>query len=167
MIPALLSLIAPATAAGLDVFDESAFMEALRRGRVTGSTGPFVLARLDETEIGDLHSGPRGTLYVKVAAAPWIPVSEWRAYVNGQEVYRAKIEAGGEAFLPLAFDGDSFVTVEVEGEAKGLYRDALPGFTPFAFTNPIFVDADGHGRFAAPGLPETLPKTLTDPNGAD
>ena len=55
----------------------------------------------------------------------------------------------------------------VEGPAEGLYRDVLPGFVPFAFTNPIFVDVDGNGRFDAPGLPEILPTTLTSPELAD
>ena len=61
----------------------------------------------------------------------------------------------------------SIVTVEIEGPAEGLYRDALPGFTPFAFTNPIFVDTDGNGRFDAPGLPDEIPRTLSDPDIPD
>jgi len=153
--------------ADLEEFDEGRFMRSLREGRAYGSTGPFVTARLDEAELGELHSGSSGTLHVKVAAAPWIPVREWRAYVNGELVHRAPISAGDEASLPLAFERDAFVTVEVEGPAEGLYRDALPGFVPFAFTNPIFVDADENGRFDAPGLPRDLPTTLTDPDRPD
>ena len=87
--------------------------------------------------------------------------------MNGELIYRAPIEAGGEASLPLVFDSDSFVTVEVEGPAEGLYSDALPGYTPFAFTNPIFVDVDNNGRFDGPGLPENLPSTITDPDRKD
>ena len=60
-----------------------------------------------------------------------------------------------------------FVTVEVEGPAEGRYSEALPGFTPFAFTNPIFVDVDGNGRFDAPGLPEVLPASITNPDQPD
>jgi hypothetical protein len=44
------------------------------------------------------------------------------------------------------------VTIEVEGPAQGVYAELYPGFTPFAFTNPIFVDADGDGAWTAPGL---------------
>ncbi len=152
--------------ASLDAFDEALFMESLRAGRVSGSSGPFVEARLDHAGLGDLHRGSTGTLHVRVDAAPWVPVAEWRAYVDGELVHRAPITAGGEASLPLAFAKDAFVTVEVEGPAEGLYLDALPEFTPFAFTNPIFVDADGNGRFDPPGLPKTLPKSLTDPDGS-
>ena len=97
-------------------------------------------------------------------AADWIPVEEWRAYVNGELVHRAPIEAGQTRKLPLVFPSDSFVTIEVEGRAQGLYKRALPGFTPFAFSNPIFVDTDGNGRYDAPGLPTLLPPTLSQPD---
>jgi len=93
-----------------------------------------------------------------------VPVAEWRAFVRDELVHGVPIEAGGRAKLPLVFATDSFVTVEAEGPAERLYRDALSGFTPFAFTNAIFVDADGNGRFDAPRLPTDLPRALTDPD---
>ncbi len=34
----------------------------------------------------------------------------------------------------------------------GLYGDIAPGFVPLAFTNPIFLDRNGDGRFNAPGI---------------
>ena len=151
----------------LGAFDEAAFMKSLRKGRAYGSTGPLLEVHLDDAGLGELHAGSTGLLHVRVDAAPWVPIAEWRAFVNGELVHRAPIEAGQEASLPLAFDRDSFVTVEVEGPAEGLYREALPGFTPFAFSNPIFVDADQNGRFDAPGFPTDLPQTMTDPDRRD
>lgn len=153
--------------ATLDGFDEDRFIQALREGRAYGSTGPQLTVRLDNAGLGELHSSKTGTLHVRVTAAPWIPVAEWRAYVNGELVHRAPIQIGQDVSLALVFEGDAFVTVEVEGPAEGLYRDALPGFIPFAFTNPIFVDVDGNGRFDPPGLPEILPTTLTNPDEPD
>ena len=151
----------------LSTFDEASYLTALRAGRVWGTTGPLLDVRLDEAGLGDLHAGPRGTLEVTADAAPWIPLSEWRAYVNGELVHRAPIERGVPARLPLAFAADAIVTVEVEGPAEGRYAEVHPGFTPFAYTNPIFVDADGNGRFDAPGLPTPLPKSITNPDQAD
>ncbi|MEM9176181.1 MAG: CehA/McbA family metallohydrolase, partial [Myxococcota bacterium] len=151
----------------LSAFDPDALLEALRQGRAWGTTGPLLHVHLERARIGGLHEGDRGTLHVGVEAAPWIPVAEWRAYVNGELVHRGPIAAGESRALPLAFARDAFVTVEVEGPAEGRYAEALPGFTPFAFTNPIFVDVDGNGRFDAPGLPDDLPSTLTDPDRAD
>ncbi|MAG30893.1 MAG: hypothetical protein CL908_08395 [Deltaproteobacteria bacterium] len=151
----------------LAAFDPDLFMKSLRAGRAYGTTGPIITARLDAAAIGEVHSGRMATLHVTVDAAPWVPVAEWRAFVGGELVHRAPIEAGGRAELPLFFEKDSFVTVEVEGPAEGIYRDALPDFTPFAFTNPIFVDVDGNGRYDAPGLPERLPVTIRDPDRPD
>ncbi|MCR9097090.1 MAG: CehA/McbA family metallohydrolase [bacterium] len=148
-------------------FDQDQLLEALRAGRAWGSTGPLLHVHLEDAQIGDLHAGRKGTLHVGVEAAPWVPVSEWRAYVNGELVHRAPITPGTSAALPLAFAQDAFVTVEVEGPAEGRYAEALPGFTPFAFTNPIFVDADGNGRFDAPGLTEILPTSITNPDRPD
>ena len=47
-------------------------------------------------------------------------------------------------------------TVEVHGEPGELYRLLAPGYQPFAFTNPIFVDADGDGEWTPrSAVPET------------
>ena len=151
----------------LSAFDEEALLEALRAGRAWGSTGPLLDVRFEDSSIGDLHAGAAGTLRVVVSGAPWIPIEEWRVYVNGELVHRAPITTGEPKALPLAFERDAFVTVEVEGPAEGRYAEALPGFTPFAFTNPIFIDVDGNGRFDAPGLPNVLPPTITAPHQAD
>jgi len=151
----------------LAAFDQTKLLGALRAGRAWGTTGPLLHVHLEDAGIGDLHRGAKGTLHVGVDAAPWVPVSEWRAYVNGELVHRAPIEAGTSAALPLAFAADAFVTVEVEGPAEGRYAEALPGFTPFAFTNPIFVDVDGNGRFDAPGFPDDLPSSITNPDRPD
>lgn len=152
---------------GLAAYDEAAFLAALRAGRAWGTTGPLLDVRLGEAGLGGLHTGQTGTLEIAVDAAPWVPVAEWRAYVNGELVHRAPVARGGRARLPLAFAADAFVTVEVEGPVEGRYATMYPGFVPHAFTNPIFVDADANGRFDAPGLPETLPATIRDPLGAD
>lgn len=151
----------------VEAFDETAFVAALRAGRAWGTTGPLLRVRLDEAGLGDLHRGAQGTLRVWVDAAPWVPVEEWRAYVDGELVHRAPIAPGASAALPLVFARDALVTVEVEGPASGLYADALPGFRPFAFTNPIFVDADASGRYDPPGLVPPLPRALRDPDRPD
>lgn len=150
-------------------FDEAAFMRALRAGRAYGSTGPLIDLRLGEAEIGELHAGSKGVLELRVHGAEWVPITEWRAYVDGALVHRAPIARGESASLPLVFAKDAFVTVEVEGPAEGLYRDVLPGFVPFAFSNPIFVDVDGNGRWDAPGLPEraALPPAILRPGLPD
>jgi hypothetical protein len=151
----------------LESFDEARFLQALHEGRAYGSTGPILTVHLDQAGVGDLHEGTSGILHVKVEAADWVPITEWRAYVNGEQIHRAKIAAGETAALPLVFGKDAFVTVEVQGTPEGLYADVLPNYIPFAFTNPIFVDVDGNGRFDPPGLTGVLPTTITDPDRPD
>ncbi len=65
--------------------------------------------------------------------------------------------------VPLHFERDAFVFVEVEGETSETYAAVLPGYTPFAFTNAIYVDADRDGQWRAPGLPKATPPLLADP----
>lgn len=149
-------------------FDEAAFVRAILDGKLFGTTGPLVEVALAGE--GDLRAGPgerfpadRGTLHVAVRAAPWVPVSEGRVYVDGDLRERFAIVAGEEKEIDLAFPADAFVTVEVEGEPGGLYADIAPGHTPLAFTNPVFVDADGDGAWDPPGLEPPLPATLTAP----
>jgi hypothetical protein len=66
----------------------------------------------------------------------------------------------------LTFDADAFVVVEAEGEPGERYRAVAPGGVPLAFTNPIVVDADGDGRWQAPGLRKPLPEAITNPDDA-
>ena len=54
--------------------------------------------------------------------------------------------------VEIELQGDSFVIVEVEGEAGDVYAALLPEFVPFAHTNPFFLDADGDGHWTPPGL---------------
>lgn len=146
-------------------FDEPAFMAAVRGGRVVGSTGPLLDARLGAAGPGERFVGTEGELVVSVQHADWVPVDEIRVFVNGAIAVRGPVGANGMWRTSLRFADDSFVTVEVEGRAEpgSIYAAVAPGYTPFAFTNPILVDADGDGEWTAPGLPKTPPPTLADP----
>ena len=152
-------------------FRSEAFISALRAGNAYGSTGPLLdVALLNaagaRTGLGGLHHGTRGTLAVAVRTAPWVPISRLRVWWNGAAIHEGGITPGTPIELPLRFEQDGFVTLEVSGEATGDYAVVARGFIPLAFTNPIFVDADGDGRFSAPGLPETrLPILSPQPGG--
>ncbi|MCP5057069.1 MAG: CehA/McbA family metallohydrolase [bacterium] len=133
--------------------EDNAFAEAVRAGASWGTTGPLLDVLLGAAGLGEVHRGSDGELRVRVDAAPWVPVVEARVYVNGVLAERRPLEGPSELVFPLHFPSDAFVTVEVEGEPSDAYAAVLPGFVPFAFTNPIYVDSDRDGRWAAPGLP--------------
>lgn len=64
--------------------------------------------------------------------------------------------------LPVAIASDSWVVVEAGGALPAdpdeepatpyTYTRITTGFSPLSFTNPVFIDFDGNGRFAPPGL---------------
>jgi hypothetical protein len=131
-------------------FDEAAFVHALRGGHSYGTTGPMLHVSIGDAGIGDLYRGAEGAIQIAVAAAPWVPVSRVRVFVDGVLAHESEVDADATIAFPHRFARDAFVTVELEGEPSEIYAARLPGFTPFAFTNPIFVDADGDGRWTAP-----------------
>jgi hypothetical protein len=144
-------------------FDEASFIRAVREGRLYGTTGPLLEVSLEDAGLGGIFRGRSGRLQVKVEAADWVPVSSLRVYVNAAMDREIPIRAGEIRELSLEFARDSFVTVEVQGEVDATFAAVNPGFPSFAFTNPIFVDADGDGDWTAPGLPASLPATIRDP----
>jgi len=152
-----------AVAGDLETLDADAFFQALREGRAYGTSGPLLNVTLGRAGLGETYDGPEATLRIAVTAAPWVPIDRARVYVNGGLVETLTIRPDEEVLVPLRFDRDAFVTVEVEGPADARFDTLLQGHAPFAFTNPIFVDADEDGAWTAPGLPDALPATLTRP----
>ena len=146
-----------------DAFDEAALIEAIRAGRLYGTSGPILELSLGGRGPGERFSGTSGVLEISVRAAHWVPVTEVRVYVDGALEETLPAHAGTTLRVPLDFAADGFVTVEVEGPAEGIYAEVAPGHTPFAFSNPIFVDADQDGEWTAPGLPDILPDTIREP----
>jgi hypothetical protein len=144
-------------------FDQDAFFGALRAGRAFATTGPMLAVRLGEAGPGERFSGREGELRVTVTAAPWVPVNRVLVLRNGEIVAGLRARPGAELSLPLRFARDGFVVVEAEGVPSDPWSAVLPGFTPLAITNPIFVDADGDGVWRAPGLPDPAPPLLDDP----
>ena len=136
----------------LSAFDQAKFIEAIRGGRCYGTTGPLLELDLSGTLMGETYQGKQGTLSGQARSAEWIPVAQLRVRVNGEVVHSQAIDAGERFELPLVFQADSFVMIEVEAEPSTLYQTVYPGQRPYAFSNPIYVDADANGRWQPPGL---------------
>ncbi|MBW2270439.1 MAG: PHP domain-containing protein [Deltaproteobacteria bacterium] len=138
-------------------FDESGFLRALKAGRAFGTTGPVLDVSLLSangavTGLGETFRAAEGQLRVGVRAAPWVPVDTLTVYLNGEGYHHQAIVAGDVVELPLKVAADSFVVVEVSGSPDTRYRAVIPDFVPLAFSNPIWIDADGDGSWQAPGL---------------
>ncbi len=131
-------------------FREEHFVNAIRARKTFGTTGPILNVQLGGAEIGELYQGNEGILSIEVQAASWIPISTATVYVNGVPGNERPIQNRSALQIPLRFERDAFVTVEVAGEASATYQAILPGLHPFAFTNPIFVDADQDGKWSPP-----------------
>ncbi len=145
----------------------------MKAGQAFGTSGP--LLDVEGTWNGR-SAGPGGllaavgccgSLRIRVRAPCWIPVGEVRVFANG--VLLLSDPAGTtctpasryDATLAIAPSIDTYYVVEV--------RELVPRPPPAnfeqqlgllvyptalfrAFSNPIFVDVDGNGRFDAPGL---------------
>ena len=154
--------------------DLMALVEASRAGRVSVTTGPI----LDlELRAGDRRAGLGQTLrgdgepveaVLRVRAAPWVPVHELRLIVNGSVARRVNLGGRTQNEGPAREHVETF-TLELEHDAwvlaeagwplaaedslvGGTYSIVAPGYVPFAFTNPVWLDVDGDGSWSPPGL---------------
>ena len=130
------------------------FLAALKLGNSYGTTGPMLEMTLGGQTMGSTFSGQRGELAVKITTAPWIDLSYIDIQINGEKVesHTLRQQASQNILLPLEFNKDSFVTIEVHGQAGEDYQAVYPGLVPYAFSNPVFVDFDSDGQWLPPGL---------------
>ncbi len=135
-------------------FDQAEFIRSLKSGNAYGTTGPLLNISLSGAQMGGTFQGQRGQLSLKVDSVSWIPVNQIKVQINGQTVDQYKLNPGDSHTLlvPLSFDKDSFVTVEVSGPATQDYQAVYPDLAPYAYSNPIYVDFDSDGKWQAPGL---------------
>jgi hypothetical protein len=136
------------------------FLRALQRGEAFVTTGPFIEAWVDGKGIGETVSvaAPEFELELEVRAAPWVDVRRVIVYVGGEPGPELSVAEGAEPVrvrtrLALRATVDTHLVVEVRGTRALAPVVGAPGrnaVRPLAITNPIFIDADGNGRFDAP-----------------
>jgi hypothetical protein len=155
-------------------FDRDKFDADVRAGHMTGSNGPVLDVTIDDAA-GTLHRsdlktafevGPKSTMTVTVAAAPWIPLQEVRVFVNGALALTKDIQGlltrsnhfGLEAqrvTVPIALTDlglpastDSWIVVEA-----GMHQDPPPDDDNDGL--PDLADADLPTRPPNAGEPTT------------
>lgn len=150
-----------------DNLDWPLLEKALKKGRSFVSNGPLVEFKINDIHRpGDLVTESKGQVrvFVEVRSAPWISVDEVRLVVNGERKIFFPVKCQNERILKfsgeigLSLEKDAYIAIEVLGK-KSLFpvlqsqarNGRLERTTlPYALTNPIFVDADGTGRFDPP-----------------
>lgn len=132
---------------------EREFARAIREGRMYFSSGPLMVVSLGEAGLGELATGSRHILKVMPRTASWIGLDTLRIYLNGRLWKEQNIPANVLYSDNIHISRDSVLNVELSGPVTALYREVLPGFAPIALSNPIYIDADGDGRWQAPGIP--------------
>jgi len=133
-----------------------------KAGRMFVTTGPYIELRLEDgTEIGGstVIQGPFH-IDVRVQCTDWIDIDRVQVLVNGRAwpdlnftrkshphlfassvkfEHRIPIELVEDAHLIIAAVGENF-------DLKTGYGKSTQGvWSPCAFTNPIYIDIDGHG----------------------
>lgn len=136
-------------------FKQSEFLKSLKQGDAYGTTGPMLEVSLNGVNMGGMVKAERAQLEVTIQSVDWIPLNLARLQINGVTIEDYDLTPDKnehKLLIPMEFDQDAFVTLEVSGEASQEYLDVYPGLTPYAFSNPIYVDANADGVWTPPGL---------------
>ncbi len=138
---------------------------ALRAGRSLITTGPTVRFTANGQPLGALVPGRRPVrLRIEVEAPSWIDVSSVTLLERGRPLARFTPSRKGTQRLAVTHEvrpqRDTWYVVLVRGERPDPTQ-LRAGVLPFALTNPIWVDADGDGRFTPPRAPGSQPAAAT------
>jgi hypothetical protein len=168
----------------IGTFDVNAFNDAVRKGQMVGTNGPFIDAHIAGMD-GTMHGPSTQTfqpatgamLEVEVRCVPWIPVSEVRIVVNGRV---ARTISGAEIMRPndpFGIDGvvryhgtfavadltgghDAWISVEA-GEPLPASVDTPDATTHM--TDGVIDRVDGDGDGNANETEIETPASDTDP----
>jgi hypothetical protein len=145
-----------------DAVTDQDVVDAVKRARrVVVTTGPFVEAWIGEHPVGSFVPGrnERVRVRLRIQAAPWIDVRSLSLVVNGEVAHWDAIPPSArvvrfEGEIPLGLERDSWVVAIARGERP--LAPVVPTThtgeprTPLGFTNPIWIDYDGDGKFQPP-----------------
>ncbi len=138
---------------------------AVKNHRVVLTNGPFVTIDTPAgSRVGDQETNLAATVnvHVRVQAPSWLNVDTLTLVVNGavaQTVPIASTTAAVkyDATLPVSITKDSWIVATVSGSQDLApvipWQYGTTAVTPFALTNPIWIDHDGDGLFSPPGNP--------------
>jgi len=143
-------------------FDERAFLEAVRAGRVVVSSGPFVRLTVGGKGIGETVPEGDAEIEVRVDAPPWVDVDRIDLVRRGEilrsfDVRKPEATPAGKGAKRPATPATATVTptsitermttklhkgdwvIAIARGSRPMNHLHRPGAQPFGFTNPVFV----------------------------
>ncbi|MDQ2642802.1 MAG: CehA/McbA family metallohydrolase [Myxococcota bacterium] len=154
----------PGSVGGADV------AQALARGRVVVANGIFPVILANGTAgPGDTVTGSRVTMDIEARAPRWVDVSSAELWVNGaliESAPRRAFTTGTRRLLwrtELDLEEDAWIVLVVRGERPMSSVFVGRRVLPFAFTNPLFVDANEDGVLDAPEQKSPMPSASVAP----
>jgi hypothetical protein len=152
--------------------DVATLIRAMKKGQSFATNGPLMDLKINGTHIpGDCFTAKDGKVDIRISveSAPWVSVGEVRLIINGKRKIVFPVEYQDNPVvkfsvnISLPVEKDCYIAAEVLGDkslfpvhqARARYGLRKNATLPYAVTNPIFIDADGNGKFDPP-----LPKTI-------
>ncbi|TKD02234.1 CehA/McbA family metallohydrolase [Polyangium fumosum] len=119
---------------------EAAFVDALRKGNVSVSGGPFVRIEVGGKAMGETIAPGEAEVVVRVDAPPWIEVDRIELVKRGKTLRTFPV-AGRKGPIEQrsreTFEkGDWILAIARGNKPMDAY---VPGVPPLSFTNPVFV----------------------------
>lgn len=139
--------------------DEAVFMEAIRAGKLVVSGGYFVELGAGEFRVGDIVPGTQASggelaIQVRVQAPTWLGSARLEIVVNGEVVDARPVpetmqldaqRIADTIKVPVPAGADAWIIARVVNGPD--MAPVHPGASSFGFTNPVFYDGDGDGKF--------------------
>ncbi|UQA59044.1 CehA/McbA family metallohydrolase [Polyangium aurulentum] len=121
-------------------FDEAAFTEALKGGKVVVSSGPFVRLEVAGKGVGETVAAGEAEIVVRVDAPPWVDVDRIELWRRGKNLRAWPVAnrkgAVEQRTRETLAKGDWIIAIARGTKTMDAYA---PGARPFGFTNPVFV----------------------------
>jgi hypothetical protein len=134
--------------------------KAIREGNMFTTTGPFLRMTANGAPMGSEISvhDPVVDIHIDAQSASWIDLDTIRIIQNGDEVAKIEVDSNvdgvthlrprirvdipRDCWIVAIAEGDEAMTPYVDDEDRKIY--------PRAIANPIFIDADGDGKYTPP-----------------
>lgn len=144
-----------------DRVDPAAFVAAVKAGRVSVSAGPFLKFSINGAGLGRMATLDQGAakLSIAMSAPAWMgPIETIEVIKNGQVFQTVAVTAAdADPNNPVVRYRGTLVDRPaadawylLRARSAGGNLGPLNSARPYAFTNPIYVDADGSAAFDPP-----------------